>query len=449
MIQLIDTKVELEFIASIAQNYKLIDYDLLKHIDPEFFSVDSYKWYIKLLIDREWKPIPIGMLDQHLLSIEDQSIRKKYSDQLSHLYNKKLEFPEDASNEFRAYISYCVTNVAITSSFKSYDRSKRVDLLLSELNKGINSAINIINDKKLRAKDYVGTYEDRQERRKNIRDNPNINPRILTGINGLDCQFILKAPMIVDFLAPFKRYKSIILNAIGYSCFLQSFNVLHVVYENTEELTNDRYDTMFTEMGYNRISNMLITDEEKEMMDRMFRWMNTWDNRIKLIKCIPKVTTVNDVEQEVIRLRDEENFVPDVEIWDYLNIIAPSVKFREERLEQGKIVWDLKNHAEKFGVLIIEASQANMEGVTSERLNSSHRGKSIDINQGIDLSIGIDQTPDEKDEGIIVLSPQFTRCGEIKIPEVVLDSDLSRMIISRELHKLWHKAAQMNPYHET
>lgn len=449
MIQLVDIQVEMEFLASIAQDCKLVEYDLLKHIDPEFFSVDAYKWYIKLLIEKDWKHIPKGMLDQCLLSIEDETIRNKYRNQILNLYDKKLEFVEDASNQFRAYVSYCIANMVITSSFKSYDKSKRVDLLLNEINRGINSAIDIINEDRLRAIDYVGTYQDRQEKRKNIRDNPNINPRVLTGINGLDCQFILKAPMIVDFLAPFKRYKSIILNTIGYSCFLQSFNVLHVVYENTKELTNDRYDSMFTEIGYNRISNMLITDEEKNMMDRMFEWMDTWSNRIKIIKCVPKVTTVSDVEKEIIRLRDEENFSPEVEIWDYLNIIAPSKKFREERQEQGQIVWDLKNHAEKFNVLIFEASQANMEGAVSERLNYNHRGKAIDISQGIDLSIAIDQTPEEKDEGIIILSPQFVRHGEIRVPEIVLDSDLNRMIISRELHKLWYKAAQINPYFET
>jgi hypothetical protein len=32
------------------------------------------------------------------------------------------------------------------------------------------------------------------------------------------------------------------------------------------------------------------------------------------------------------------------------------------------------------------------------------------------------------------------------MPEIVLDSDLPRMTISRELHRLWGHAERINPY---
>ena len=208
----------------------------------------------------------------------------------------------------------------------------------------------------------------------------------------------------------------------------------------------DRYDSMFSELNYDRVSRMLITKEEKDALDRTFEWMKTWGNRLKVVKATAEVTKVSDIEEIVDRYAETENWVPDAGVWDYLNIIAPSKEYREERRAQKQIAWDLKRHAEKYNIPVFEGSQSNMEGATVERQGVQHRGKSVDISQALDLSIAIDQSPDEKDEGIIVLSPKFIRGGAITIPEVILDSDLPRMVISRELHRLWEHAVRINPF---
>jgi hypothetical protein len=442
----IDVKVEAEFLASLLQERDVIESDLLHSIEPEYFQVDSYQWLVRLLITREWKPIVFNYLDQELLSIEEDETRTKYRNQLYALYAMQLTFEEDAAKKFRAYVSFCVLNSKTREGFEGFSRTDRVDFLIDAVQDGVDEASRIIRDHTLPVVDYASDYSERQERRRHLRDNPSVNPRLLTGIMGLDQQFVIKAPMLVDFMAPFKRYKSIFLNALGYSFLLQGHDVLHVTYENSLELTMDRYDAMFSEINYERVANLLITEEEKLALDRTFEWVHQWRNRLKIIKCTPQETTVKDVEEEMERLRDTEGFEPSVSVWDYLNIIKPSKEFRQERHEQKQIVWDLKIHAEKYNTAVIEASQANMEGAKADRLTLGHRGLSTDISRGIDLCIGIDQDDKERDEGIIVLSPMFFRGGAITIPEVILDSDLPRMVISRELHRLWQQAAKVNPY---
>jgi hypothetical protein len=444
----LDERTELEFLASLVQGKSELSSDLLELLEPGYFTVASYQWLVRLLKERDWKPLPQGLLNQELLSIKDEQVRIQYQEQIPHLYTVELTFTEDAVQKYKEYISYCIINSTMKSSVDSYSRSGRVDLFLSDLRKGLFSAGDLLDGEALKPIDYASSYESRQLKRRSFRDNPTLNPRILTGIPGLDEQFVIKAPMLVDFMAPFKRYKSIFLNAMGYAALLQGFNVFHVTYENTVELTSDRYDAMFSELNYDRISNLLITEDERKELDRTFEWMQSWRNRLKIIKCVPKKTTVLEVEEQLERLKDKENFHPDLEIWDYLNLIGPSRRHKEERLEQGQIVWDLKNHADKFNVAVIEASQTKMEGVKSERLDLSHRGKAIDISQGINLSIAIDQTQQEKDDRIIVLSPHFTREGAITIPEIILDVDLPRMCISRSLYKLWSRALEINPYKE-
>jgi hypothetical protein len=446
IVSVMDIEIEAEFLASVLRGSKCVDRALLRHLEPEYFSIDSYKWAASVLQEREWKPLPYGLLDQELLVVLDEDDRAKYRDQVGLLYQRDLTFDAEASDRFKAFVSYCTANSSITEAFKGFGRSNRLDLLLKEVSESTSLAKGILEGESLSVHDLAEEHAERNDRRREERDNPNLNPRVLFGIPGLDEQFRVKAPMLVDFLAPFKRFKSIILNALGYSFLLQGFNVLHLTYENSYELTSDRYDSMFSGLGYDRVSNLLLVEEERHQVDRMWNWIQSWDNRLKIIKCHPKQTTVHDVADRVKRLQDEEGWSPDVGVWDYLNIIAPTESRREERLEQGQIVWDLKGFAEDFNVAQFTASQSTMEGATVDRMGFQHRGKSIDISQGMDMSIAIDQTPEERREGILVLSPQFARNAEITIPEVVLDTDIPRMQIDPCLHKLWDYAARLHSF---
>jgi len=441
----IDVKVEGEFLAAIVQRSGVVEFEVAELLQSEYFQIDVYRWLVELLQKREWDPPVWDYMEQELLAVEDDETRQKYRNQLWSLYSRRLTFEKDASEKFRAYIAFCVVNSKTRSAFEGFNRSSRVDYLLDELESGIVTARQVVSPDKLSFMDYVDNYQKRMLHRKELRDNPTINPRLLTGFRGLDSQFIIKAPMLVDFIAPFKRYKSIFLNAMGYVLLLQGFNVLHVTYENSEELTMDRYDAMFSELNYDRISNLLITQDEKDAIDETFAWMQQWSNRLKIVKAIPEQTTVKDVSQRIEYYYIKDGWRPHVEVWDYLNIIAPSKSYKEERREQKQIAWDLKRHAEAWNVAIFEASQSNMGGAIAERIGLDHRGMSIDISRALDLSIAINQTEKEKEEGIIVLSPQFIRGGEITTPEVVLDSDLPRMSISRELHRLWNHAVKINP----
>lgn len=441
----VDVKIEAEFLASILQNTGLVEPDVLSFVEPGHFQADSYQWLTKKLQERSWQPIAFDLVD-HMVQdeITDPETQYKYRSQIYALFQRELTFEHDASKIFRGHIAYATLNSELSDALQAYNRSGRVDYLIQQVRQGSLDAEQVLEGNKLDILDYAADYVERQERRRTLRDNPNLNPRVMTGINGVDRQLFIRAPMLVDFIAPFKRYKSIFLNAIGFSALLQGFNVLHVTFENTIDMTADRYDAMFSNLNYQRIKGLLLTQAEKDAMDQTFGWINNWSSRINIVKATAEETTVLEVEEET----DRRGFSPDVEVWDYLNLIAPSKRpgRGEERREQKISVWDLKRHAEKKNRAIITASQANMEGVKAERIQLFHRGKSIDISQALDASIAIDQTEEEKAEGIIVLSPQFIRDGKITVPEIVLDSDISRMCVARELQKMWSTAVKVHPY---
>ncbi len=441
----ITVKIESEFLASIIKKSIALDFEVLEHVEPGYFSVDAYQWLVKRLKERNWESIAFDYVDQLLLEdIKDDEKRELYRNQIWEVYVRDLTFEKDAVKKFKSFIAYSVVKSTVKSSFDNFERSSRVDYFLQEMNEAQKIAESVTRDEAFEVSDYAANYENRSERRTQLRDNPDLNPVIKTGITGLDMQFEIKAPMIVDFFAPFKRYKSIALNHMGFVSLVQGYNVLHVVYENTIELTEDRYDALFSQMDYARITAMAIDQGEKDQMDKFFKWVNSWHSRLKILKCTPKKTTIAEIEEYIDKLKISEGFSPDVVIIDYLNIVKASDSHRgEERLQQGTVVWDMKHLADNYGVPIITASQAKMEAVKAERLSQGDRGKSVDISQGVNLSIALDQTPEEKDDDILVFSPLFSREGPIIIPEVVVDTNLNKMMVCKEaetLIKLAYKA---------
>ena len=443
----LDWKVEAEFLAAIIQGTKEVGRDVITLVNKGYFSVDSYAWLVDQLVKRNWEPISFDFVDQLLLEdIEDVEKKEIYRNQIYQLYNRELTFVEDAEKKFRTFIAHALMKATTKEAFEGFDRSSRIDYFLETLQDGYRQANGLVTDRQINIVDYADNYKVRMQRRKAERDNPSVNPVIKTGIAGLDDQFQIKAPMVVDFLAPFKRYKSIILNSMGFVSLLQGFNVLHVVYENTIELTEDRYDALFGDISYDRISNLAISQGEKDKLDQMFDQINLWGSRLKMLKCIPQKTTIPELEEEIEKLKFKEGFVPDVIVLDYLNIVNPSERVKEERLQQQKIVWDIKHMADLYNVPVFTASQAKMEANKVERLDMTHRGKSIDISQGVNLSIAIDQTPDERDEGILVLSPLFSRESEITIPEVVCETELSKMVICYSHKNMWEMARKIHGY---
>jgi hypothetical protein len=457
----VDVAIEQEFLASLVQKV-IKDNNILVNLEDEYFSVDSYKWLVRLIKSREFSIPAQPFLGQLLAdSIQDEETLAKYSQQLEILYTKELTYSEDVEEYYKKFIADRKLTTFLQKSINSYNGSKRIDLFIRDLETNVSEVKNFIKGDGLKVVDYIESYENRMDTRKKERDNPNLSPVIKTGIFGLDHQFHLKKGMVIDFLAPFKRGKSVLLNSLGFAAFLQGYNICQVIYENSLGLTADRYDSLFTQTSCDRISNLFISKDEKEEIDTLFNWMKTWDNKLYIIKATAGETTAKDIEDQLKIMYDKSGFSPDVLVVDYLNIVGPpkEVAKSEDHWQQNAIFWSIKNLTERLNTLTYTASQSNMEGVKDHyskkgdkkgsgngRLKMTSRGRSIGISQGLDLSVAIDQSEEEKEEGIMVLSPHFYRWGQVAQSEIVLDINLEYMTFDKSMLSLWEEAKINNPF---
>lgn len=258
-----------------------------------------------------------------------------------------------------------------------------------------------------------------------------------TGIPRLDDQMKMADCTVTIFVAPYKRYKSIVLTNVGAAALAQGLNVFHLHYEGKDSIWETRYDSCLTGIAKDRLYRGM-TPAEVEKYRRVYQKIRERNTRIYFMKGAPHVTGIADVEEKLRTLK-LEGIEFQVIIVDYLNLLK-AFKGRKGRdnddwLEQGDQAWDLVRLANK-GYIVVSAAQTKTSGVERERIRSQDTGRSIVIQQAISNLVAIDQTVTEREQGIIRMSPLFFRDSELTTSSVTLEMSLWKMRISRDIDRL-------------
>jgi len=112
--------------------------------------------------------------------------------------------------------------------------------------------------------------------------------------------------------------------------------------------------------------------------------------------------TYDKMMRDLEILNQKDGFIPDIFIIDYIDILDISSKTSFEDYRKVDEAWKLlARMAGEFNALVITATQANKEGHKAELLASTHQGGYYGKNQHVNLMVGINQTAEEKELGII------------------------------------------------
>ncbi len=124
-------------------------------------------------------------------------------------------------------------------------------------------------------------------------------------------------------------------------------------------------------------------------------------NKYARLSVHPKYTLTYDKMMRDIEVWDsKEGFIPDIFIIDYVDILDVGSKFDDYRAVDE--AWKLMARmAGEFNALVITATQANKEGHKAAVLDSTHQAGFYGKNQHVNLMVGLNQTPGEKEAGII------------------------------------------------
>jgi hypothetical protein len=441
-----DSAIEIHFFAMMLQQWEAKYAVLIRAIEPDYLvSPDCYPWLTKKM--QEWletndRPIPWEWLAVQL-NVEfntDPDMLEKMRGKVYALYTIQITWGPQALNDFRQHLAWRVYSGEFRASQEGYQRSRSMALTLDQGRRGILKATSLLMSGEVH--DVMEEYDVAKSMWTLERDNPGLRKRIELGIPELDPFLRFEEGTVNAVMGVFKAGKSIVLNHVGLCGLAHGYNVAHIIYENTVELTRNRYFARIMDLPYDSLIKMRPEMDDPaawaKKEEQLQELRSKLDNRLKIFEATPNVTTVADIESQLEVLRAERGWEPDVVVWDYLNItgIEKSRREREERLNQATIIWDLQAHAKdkKNGgarkKIVVTAIQAKGEAVKKkEALDAGDYGKSIGIPQALDGLIGVKRTDQDVLDKRVRFSLLVSRASKA-VPEIILECDYEKMCVA-------------------
>lgn len=242
----------------------------------------------------------------------------------------------------------------------------------------------------------------------------------------------------ISFLAPMKRGKTWALMDAGITAVQNGLKVIHVSLEMSEAQMTKRYWTGLTgqlsedkdninypyfEMEDDKwviktktISRkaVSITDIEKKQksMRRLFR-----GGDIRILAVPAYSLTVENLDAELEKLKEMEDFIPDVIIVDYADIMKPSE--RGEYRNQLDYIWKgLRGLSQKWKSALFTASQSGRASIGKDA-NEQDIAEDIRKLAHVTSMVSLNQSKSEKENGILRLKQLALREGDPEFRQAV------------------------------
>lgn len=252
----------------------------------------------------------------------------------------------------------------------------------------------------------------------------------------------------ISYLAPMKRGKTWALMDAGVVAVQNGLKVLHISLEMSEYQMSKRYWMALSgqlnesndEINYSYFEKMDTGNEKcwaikhkiisrqavsiaeieskQKNLRRLFR-----GGDIRVLAVPAYSLTVEALESKLDKLAQQERYIPDVIIVDYADIMAPSDKSDYRNQLDG--IWKrLRGLAQSRKAVVFTASQSGRQSIDK---NADSKDIAEDIRKlaHITSMVALNQTPEEKKNGILRLKQLALREGEQEFREAVCTQCLS------------------------
>jgi len=190
--------------------------------------------------------------------------------------------------------------------------------------------------------------------------------------------------------------KSLYLVNQGAHAIYEGKNVLYVSLEMSQDKIAGRFDSVLTEI---RNSDLKKPQAQIKLKGRLQEVKQKSNGRL-IIKEFPTgASNVNQLRSLLVQLRLHRNFVPDLIIVDYLELLRPNRIIDSEYQAQQRIAEELRGLAVEQNCLIWTASQTNRQARRVAIITDAELGDSYGKIRPADWVISLNQTQEEYDEG--------------------------------------------------
>lgn len=326
----------------------------MPHLQPGYFENEVLAWAYEVISQYRGKynAVPSLRVVQDETRRLDPSVREFYRltmEQVTQADMSAEPWLRDQTLDFIKRNIYVRAHQESAAAFNSGDVAKAYGISMTAADEILNTDWEA-PDREFFFEDFPQRYAQR------LAEDP-MADSIATGIHELDHVLgggLSKGELGI-WIGHSKRGKTTMLANHGVQAVRRgNHNVLHLVFEGARKQVAARYDTIFAQEPYHLVRSSNISNETYQRMRyeyQMFTrrlilrgFTERWDY------------TVADVFEEIRELKRLYNWVPDLVIVDYVDLLRGRGKFHTETEHQTAACRDLKSLANK-GYAVWTASQ--------------------------------------------------------------------------------------------
>tara|TARA_R110000782_G_scaffold102791_5_gene190185 strand:+ start:19802 stop:21163 length:1362 start_codon:yes stop_codon:yes gene_type:complete len=191
--------------------------------------------------------------------------------------------------------------------------------------------------------------------------------------------------------------KSVFLVNQGVTSLMEGKKVLYISMEMSQDKIAQRFDSVTTLIPQEQIKH---PSGQLKVKERLSIFQEKFAGSRLIIKEFPTGTiNANHIRALLVQLRNYEDFVPDIILVDYLELMNPVRDQQREDQAQQKISEELRGIAMENDNTIWTATQTNRQGRTVKIITDTELADSYGKIRVCDLSISLNQTQEEYDNG--------------------------------------------------
>lgn len=242
---------------------------------------------------------------------------------------------------------------------------------------------------------YFSDLKDRWDRTHNAEERdkyktllPSLNKSLEGGLGEKELAMVIAPPGVG---------KSLWLVNQAVQSMTEGRKVLYVSLEMSEDKIAQRFDSVMTLIPQAQLKN---PSTQLRVQERLSIFRTNFPGSRLVIKEFPTGTaTVNTVRALLVQLRNYEEFVPDVIVVDYLELLRPVRENQHEYQAQQRIAEELRGLSMESKVLVWTATQTNRQGRSVKIITDAELGDSYGKIRTCDFAVSLNQSEEEFDNG--------------------------------------------------
>lgn len=390
---------------------KVFSLQVLDSLEPEFFTDESYGELFRIISTHyeTYNAIPSFETLETTINVrnEEDEIQQKYLlDLLNNI--KNITSVSDKQFIIDETVEFCQQQAMRNAILAS------VELLRQERYPEIQYIIQKAMQAGQSKDNGCSLFEDVNDRTVDKR-----HP-VSTGFDILD-DYVAGGPSAGELalvLAGTGVGKSMVLAHIAVDAMRKGKKVVYYTLELDGNMVQYRLEAKLTGIPLTTLLMDVAGKERKIVSQKLDELKKTFpegsspDVRVKFYPT--KSASVNTLRNHLTNLISQD-FVPDLVIVDYADLLKPTTRYNDKRFELESIVEQLRGMAGEFNVPVWSASQSNREGLDSSIVGLKSISESLAKAMVADLIVSVGRSPELVEAGRACYYLAKNRLGKDKV----------------------------------